>query len=619
MRRDDVTMARSAQARGLEAFARRDFAAAASAFDEAIQQRPRDPSLRLQLGAALRGLGDPAAAIASYRHALTLPADESRPAIHNNLGNALRSAGDLSGSLEQLEAAVSIKPDYPEAWHNLALTLSRLEKNERAEAALVKAIGLRRDYAEAHALLGQLFALRGDFAAAVAAGRQATALQPGSAEYHLQLASALQGCGRFEDAEAAVEAAARLEPDNANVVFALAREREQRGEREGSAAAYRQVIAVDPRHATAHLSLANGAGLSDEELAAAERVAAVPDLPSEERSTFAFAIARSHEQRKDYDRAFEWARFGNMIEAAKSPFDEKQAEAFINRSIRTFTRDSFDTGATGSSDERPVFIVGFPRSGTSLVEQIVASHPLAAAGGELVEIPDVVKELPEPYPDRVPFLGQEATDAIVRRYRDRLDRIDRRAIRITDKLPFNFRNLGLIARLFPGARIIHCRRDPRDIAVSCYFIKFHRPISFAQNLFHFGAYWRMHLRLMEHWKKVLPIPILAVDYEAIVADPEAEIRRIIGFSRLPFDERCLRFYETRSVVRTASVNQIRNPIYSASVGRWRHYARHLAPLLSELEKPDRPRQWDISVTRIPAAGPAAPEPQAESSEAGQAA
>lgn len=571
-----------AQARGLAALQRLDHAAAVEDLREAVRLRQRDPLLRAQLGASLRGAGKITEAIAAYRSALDLPPDGALPLLHNNLGNALRDAGDLNGSLENLEAAVRVKPDYPEAWHNLGLTLYRLERNAAAEAAVAKAVTLRPAYPDALVLRSQLASRRGDFEAAVESARKAAVLEPKRPQHRLQLASALTACGRFEEADAEVEHAAGLAPSDPEVIFALGRQREQRGERDGAARSFRQVIAAEPLHATAYLSLAGAAALDDAELAAAERGAALPETPAEMRATFAFAIARSYDRRKDYDRAFLWARIANDIEGARTRFDRAEAADFVARSIATFTRESIDDGPTGSADERPLFIVGFPRSGTSLVEQIVASHPLASPGGELVEIPDLIKLVPEPYPDCVPTLPQERVDQLVGQYRSRLDRIDPLAVRITDKLPFNFRNLGLIALLFPGARIIYCRRDPRDIAISCYFTKFHRPISFAQSLFHFGAYWVLHEKLMRHWRKVLATPILQVDYEKIVAEPEPEIRRIIDFARLPWDDRCLRFYATESVVRTASANQIRNPVYSTSVGRWRPYAKHLAPLFSEL-------------------------------------
>ena len=579
-----VDHAATAQARGLAALERADYASAVVELEEAVRLRPGDPLLRAQLGAALRGTGKVSEAIAVYRAALELPADGALPLLHNNLGNALRDAGDLRQSRHHLEEAARIKPNYSEAWHNLGLTLYRLEALADAEAAVEKAVGLRPAYPDALHFLAQLAELRGDFEKAVATAEKAVSLVPANPEYRLNLSSALTGCGRFDEADAAVEEAARLAPSSPEVIYALGQRREQRGDRAGAARSFREVIAAAPAHPNAYLALAGAGALDDGELAAAERATGAPETQSEARATFAFAVARTYDQRKSYDRAFHWARLANELESARTHFDRADAADFVARSIATFTREVIDEGPTGSADERPLFIVGFPRSGTTLCEQILASHPRVAAGGELVDIPDMIDTLPKPYPDQVPRLPQERFDELVAQYRARLDRIDAGAARITDKLPFNFRNLGLIAMLFPCARIIYCRRDPRDIAISCYFTKFHRPISFAQSLFDFGAYWGLHERLMRHWRRVLQTPILQVDYEKLIAEPEPQIRRIVEFAGLPWDDRCLRFYATESIVRTASASQIRNPIYSSSVGRWRNYAKYLAPLLSELDR-----------------------------------
>jgi tetratricopeptide (TPR) repeat protein len=450
--------------------------------------------------------------------------------------------------------------------------------------------------------LSQLAELRGDFEKAVETAGKAVSLVPANPEYRLNLSSALTACGRFEAADAEVEHAARLAPSSPEVIYALGQRREQRGDREGAARSFRQVIAAAPTHPNAYLALAGAGALDDGELAAAERAVGAVETQSEARATFAFAIARTYDRRKSWDRAFLWARLANELESARTRFDRADAADFIARSLQTFTREAIDEGPTGSADERPLFIVGFPRSGTSLVEQILGSHPRVTAGGELVDIPDMVDVLPKPYPDQVPQLPQARFDELVAQYRGRLDRIDPAAARITDKLPFNFRNLGLIAMLFPCARIIYCRRDPRDIAISCYFTKFHRPISFAQSLFDFGAYWGLHEQLMRHWRRVLQTPILQVDYEKLIAEPEPEIRRIVEFAGLPWDDRCLRFYATESIVRTASASQIRNPIYSSSVGRWRHYAQYLAPLLSELDRAAAPASAATASVR-PVNGP----------------
>jgi tetratricopeptide (TPR) repeat protein len=572
------------RAAGLQAFQARNFAEAVKKLEPAARLRPKDAVLLGQLGAAYRAAGRIPEAIATYHRAAQL--DPGLAMVQNNLGNALRDAGDFAGSALHLRGAVRIDPNYPEAHYNLALTLIRVDDLDEAERSCLRALELRATYADALGTLAQLRARRGDYPAALKAIREALQLDSRRTNFHLESAGILQALGRFDQAERDVVAAASLAPDLPEVQVALGRQLEQRGDEIGAAVAFRKALAARPDIAGPYLSLSGlqKDGLTDEELARAEREALDRNHAMDERASFCFALARTWERRKDFDRAFAWARRGNDIESSRTNFSRAETRDFVNRSIGAFSAAAFPRLGTSSS-RKPIFIVGFPRSGTTLVEQIIAAHPEAAAGGELVDIPEMVKELEargSPYPEAAAALSEAEVDGLAGRYLERLDRISPNALRVTDKLPFNFRHLGFIARLLPKARVIHCRRDPRDVAVSCYFIKFHRPISFAQSLHDFGSYWREYLRLMDHWRQALPLPILDLDYETVVARPDEEIRRIIEFAGLPWDDRCLRFHDSRSIVRTASVNQIRRPIYAASVGRWRNYAKHLAPLYREL-------------------------------------
>jgi Flp pilus assembly protein TadD len=572
------------RAAGLRAFHERNFAEAVRKLESAVELRPQDAPLLGQLGAAYRAAGRVAEAITTYGRAAQL--DPGLAMVQNNLGNALRDTGDFAGSAQHLREAARLEPNYAEAHHNLALTLIRVDQLVEAERSCLRALELRPAYADALATLSRLRARRGDYPGALKAIGEAQKIDSRRTDFHLEGAAILQALGRFDEAEREVAAAASLAPDLPDVQLAVGRELEQRGDQVGAAVAFRKALAARPDVAGPYLCLSGLSkdGLTDEELARAEREALDRHHPMDERASFCFALARAWERRKDFDRAFGWARRGNDIESSRTNYSRAETRDFVNRSISAFSAADFPKLGTSSS-QKPIFIVGFPRSGTTLVEQIIAAHPQAAAGGELVDIPEMVKALPVPdsaYPEAAAALNDAEVDDLAGRYLERLDRIAPDALRVTDKLPFNFRHLGFIARLLPKARVIHCRRDPRDVAVSCFFIKFHRPISFAQSLHDFGAYWREYLRLMDHWRRALPLPILDLDYETVVAHPNEEIRRIIEFAGLPWDERCLRFHDSRSIVRTASVNQIRRPIYAASVGRWRNYAKHLAPLYREL-------------------------------------
>src|SRR5205814_2518704 len=358
---------------------------------------------------------------------------------------------------------------------------------------------------------------------------------PSNPEAWMRLGGALEGLGRYEETDHAYDRAIALAPDQGYAYFARARRLEQTGDAAGAADHYRRALAQDPRLANAYLSLANlpGTGLSAEDKQTIEALLARADLMDVERSSLYFALARAAERERDWDAAFGWARIANEIDRARTAYDEAGDLAFVHKTIAAFPSDCWAALPAGSLSERPVFIIGMPRSGTTLVEQIIASHPQAAAGGELVDIPDLANQFggaigsDRGYPDCVLDLNEAQARQFAQKYLERLNRISDSALRITDKLPFNFRHLGLITALFPKARIIHCRRDPRDIAVSCYFIKFHRPISFACDLFELGTYLRHYQTLMAHWRGALPQPMLEIQYEELVAHTEHEARRLI--------------------------------------------------------------------------------------------
>ena len=238
--------------------------------------------------------------------------------------------------------------------------------------------------------------------------------------------------------------------------------------------------------------------------------------------------------------------------------------------------------------DRPVFIVGMVRSGTTLVEQILSSHPDVYGAGELPDITEITRALPgflgtgDRYPECLPKLTPEAADVMARRYLDRLTQIAPKARRVTDKLPGNFMYLGLIEFLFPGARIIHCMRDPVDTCLSAYFQDFSNNHPYAYDLSNLGAFYRGYLKLMAHWRKVIHLPLLEIKYEDLISDQERVTRSLVEFCGLEWDNRCLQFHETKRFVGTASHDQVNRPLYRESIQRWKNYERHLEPLLAAL-------------------------------------
>ncbi|MGA2585118.1 MAG: sulfotransferase [Tepidisphaeraceae bacterium] len=297
-----------------------------------------------------------------------------------------------------------------------------------------------------------------------------------------------------------------------------------------------------------------------------------------------FAAADLLDSLGKYDEAFAHAWTANQL--ARTPYDPKSHERTFDIFIDYFTRQRLGSLPKGSDrSEKPVFIVGMPRSGGSLVEQILASHPSVHGAGELDFMSHVwagtvqmLSARPEEYPSCLDRLTLEQVDGLAEIYLQPLIAMNPPALRITDKLPLNFLHLGLIALLLPGARIIDCRRDPRDNCLSCFMAAFEKGSDFKFDLNNTAHFYNQYRRLMRHWHESFDLPILEVSYEALVTDPENQTRRMLDFLGLPWDGRCLRFHENKRAVITSSMQQVRRPLYQSSIGRWRNYRRHFSEL-----------------------------------------
>jgi tetratricopeptide (TPR) repeat protein len=404
---------------------------------------------------------------------------------------------------------------------------------------------------------------------------------------HRGLATSLRSAGDIDAAIAGYRDALALSPGEAPLWNDLGRCFIAQGRFDEAVEAFRRALSIDPDLADAYRNLAACRLLSadDPEMIRIAALAARTDLPIEERATAGFAVAKALDDADRYDEAFAAYDAANRLyraarAAAGDRFDAADLTCQIDKLVANFTPAFFaSVGGWGSPSSLPVFIVGMPRSGTSLVEQIAASHSRVFGAGELRHIGEAAAALG---PIDAPW-----TQAAVRQaadvHHERLIRLGGGADRVIDKLPDNIFMLGVIATLYPAARIIFCRRDPRDIGVSCYFQKFSAGLlTFSYDLADCGKRIREAERLAAHWRRVLPLRWLEIQYEALVADLEGESRRLIEFLDLAWEPACLDYYKTKRVVQTASAWQARQPLYHQSVARWRNYKQYLGPLLSEI-------------------------------------
>jgi tetratricopeptide (TPR) repeat protein len=436
----------------------------------------------------------------------------------------------------------------------------------------------------------------GQLAEAQAACQAALELEPDDAEARRVLATVLQRQGHLAEAEAVVREAIELDPHFAKAHKKLGDVLSASGRLNEAADAYREALRLHPRYVAPRFVLAHMKRFErdDEDLEALEALYADGSSLSENELTLVcFALAKAYEDVGDDDRAFERLHEANRRKRATTSFDLAAFERYLARIGEVFQAALLDRFAGAGSDSRiPVFVVGMPRSGTSLVEQILASHPAVHGAGELWDVTwlgaatAALNAEHAPYPDGVELLGPEEIAHLAEAYLHRVQALAPGIARITDKAPQNFQFVGLIHLLFPEAAIVRCTRDPVDTCLSCYRLLFaSSQMDFTYDLRELGRYHRAYARLMEHWRQVLPDGrILEVRYEHLVADVEAQALRLVDYCGLEWDERCLSFHSTDRAVKTASFSQVRQPLYGGSVGKWRRFEKHLGPLLAELEK-----------------------------------
>lgn len=553
----------------------------------------------LQLGCALLDLHDDTGASEALTAALTL--DPDRVDVQRMLARALASparagceAGDSKSAIVRFRRVTELAPDWPEAWVALGQALSHQNAYDAAAEAFRAALALQADDP---GVLIELAAMLGEsehFEAALASFRKAEVLAPSHPRVLHGIAACLIRLG--DDAAAAEMCRRALEttPDWP-VMWRLLGSCEARlGHFDQSIGAYRRCLALEPQSADALHDLVIIEGqLVDQDATkiAAEALLNEQSQPTPDRAAGGFALAHVYDRQGAYDEAFVACASANQLLrddfAARGIIFDRQSEAQrVDWLIETIGRQAFAaTSGWGDPSDRPVFVVGMPRSGTSLVEQIAASHRQVFGAGERKDIADILVGLGrEPATGRAVAWDRSSVSRAAAAHVRHLQDLGGDAVRVIDKMPNNVMVLGQIAMLFPQARIVVCQRDPRDTSLSCFFQCFRDDaVVWAHDLADCGFMARQIDRVMNHWRNVLPIPILEIQYETLVSNLEGESRRLIDFLGLGSDPACLAFYETARSVRTASYRQVRKPVYASSIGRWRAYRRHLGPLFAELE------------------------------------
>jgi tetratricopeptide (TPR) repeat protein len=568
---------------------------------------PDNAVAHLNLGNALGRLGRLQEAEASYARALAIHPEFAE--AHSNLSDLQLEQGRYDDAAMSGRRAIAINPGLAEAHQNLGKALAALGRVEEAVASCRRALRIRPEFAEAHNTLGNVFVRLARVDDAIASFRLAILISPGFAEAHANLANALRGKGLLDEAEASyrrallinpqfVEAytglgttlrlqrrtaeseascrsALQIKPDLPTALAVLADLRADAGRFDEAEQLFKRAISVDAEFSEAWAGLARLRPMTRADgdwLAAAQRLVA-QGLPPQRELSLRFAIGKYFDDVKDFENAFLNYRLANeLAKRCGAGHDRQQLTQAIDLIIRSQSQDWTGRVRPGANrSARPVFIVGMLRSGTTLAEQILASHPAVFGAGELM------------FWNKVADLSDAALAAAGAGYLDLLQGLSADAARVADKFPTNFLFLGLIHAALPNARIIHMRRNPIDTCLSIYFQHFEAANSHANDLDDLAHYYREYRRLMRHWRTALPSgTLLEVPYEGLVQDLPVWSRRMLDFIELPWDPRCLEFHETPRTVVTASRWQVRQKISTSSVGRWHNYSEFVGPLKSLL-------------------------------------
>lgn len=472
--------------------------------------------------------------------------------------------------------------------------LAMLAVVRRAEGKLVEAFEARRRLVELDpqdagtwSELGQIQEACGRHADALRSVLTATRLAPDDSSLQRQLGQVLLAQGHAAQAERCFRAVLARAPDDVETGGALAAALEQRGELDGALEILIPRIEAGERDPATALPYARACRRRGR---AAEAIPVLRDVVDRHPSPLlGHELGNLLAAAGDHDAAFQAHRRANEVPGVT--FSPREHRARIDGLIAAFEPGAFDRLARASDPSpRPLLIVGMPRSGTSLAEQILAAHPGGHGAGELPVLPAICQQLEQrlgsPYPGFLPRLTRELADASGAAYLGHLAKLTPGSERVVDKLPHNFLYLGLAALVLPGARVIHCVRDPVDTCLSCYFQSFRETHAWSTDLAWLGHYHRNYRRLMDHWREVLPLPILELEYERLVTDPEPTIRELLTFCGLDWDPACLHHAESGREVRTASYAQASRAIYTSSVGRAARYETHLGPLLEALDPQD---------------------------------
>jgi len=569
----------------------RQFDEALSFLEESLLHYPGDPELLNECGRVLNNLGRLPEAVRAFESAISQRANFAL--AHNNLGHVLRSMGDLQRAKITFQEARRIDPTLARAHHNLGSIHAMLKDYDQAATCFRRGLDIEPNDAAAYSNLAEVLQFMDRYAEALEVYARGLEIDPNSAELHAGRGALQHSFGEIEEALELYRRALELDSENVVALAGRALLEEIMGRvEEGWSLIEPSILAhtKDPGLLHAAGRLLRRQGRYEEALSFLLPLRDRTDSFWSRNPLLYYTLGEIYDELGQFDTAFEY--FAKANELKPVDFDPASHHQRITHVSQFFSSDKLKQLPHADMCERnPVFILGMPRSGTSLLEQILASHSQVHAGGERLELPALINQLPSilgtetTYPECMNILTQDSVTGLRDKYLAGYGDISGDATHFTDKRPWNFLHIGMIELLFPNARLVHCVRDPLDTTLSIYFQNLNaRTEPYATDLDHIAAYYGEYRRMMAHWSSVSTLPLFEMRYEEMVVDQEGCTRRLLDFLELGWEPECLQFHKSPRVVNTASYAQVRKPIYRSSVDRHSNYASHLSSIAGRLGK-----------------------------------
>ena len=564
----------------------------AERFDEAVDYLTRalqvnsgDPETHNNLGLAYKGLNQFDRSRDAFLESIRL--NEEQPVTLNNLGNVLAAVDEHDKAIPCFEAALALDSNYVDCLNNLSVSLKEVGRLEHAIETLDYAISIDDKRSLTFNNKGDVLLKASQYEAAREAFERAIDLD-GNIVAKINLSTALKQLGDEQGAVTVLNGVLAVEENNAEAHNHLGVVLEQMGDTEEAAREFRLALKYTPNHASSFFQLSK---LKDHALTAQEidKIHALlkdPQLLDIHRAPLLFALAWDYEYQKNYHVSIDYFILAQAVKARRQPYVESETTAYVDACRETFPVSPASVEGDRDKLPVPVFVVGMPRSGTSLTEQIIASHSEITGAGEVGFINDLVKRASElteqPYPISMQHLSEDEKRQLRKTYLTRMVTRFGHSRFVVDKNPLNFNFIGVIAAVFPEARVLFCKRDPMDNCVSIFRLPFDDNQKYAHDLVALGHYYLQHLRLMDYWIETYPDLVLTVEYEDTVDALESQARRMLEFIGADFEESVLSYHENKRIVMTPSSEQVRQPIYKSSVNAWRRYGKALQPLMKSL-------------------------------------